>query len=212
MSHPIWPLFDLRVRTPRLELRPVDDDLAVALAELAVEGIHDGPSPFRFPWNEGEPLDVQRRALQHYWSSRASWTPDDWHLPLAVVVGGRVVGTQSLLATGFAVRRTVSSGSWLGRAHQGRGLGSEMRAAVLHLAFAGFGAVRAETAAWVDNPRSIAVTRGHGYRDNGEHVLDRAGEPTVELGFTLERSVWEGRRRSDIELDGVEPCLPMIGV
>jgi len=86
-----------------------------------------------------------------------------------------------------------------------------MRAAVLHLAFAGFGATRAETAAWIDNPRSIAVTRGQGYRDNGERVLDRAGEPTVELEFTIERATWDARRRSDIELVGVSPCLPMVG-
>ena len=34
MGHPFWPLFDLRVRTPTLELRlPTDDDL-VAIARL----------------------------------------------------------------------------------------------------------------------------------------------------------------------------------
>lgn len=133
-------------------------------------------------------------------------------MPFAVEVGGEVVGTQAIGATGFAVRRTVGSGSWLGKAHQGRGLGREMRAAVLHLAFAGLGADRAETEAWADNPRSIAVTRSHGYRDNGHEVLDRGGEATVELEFVLTRDEWEPNRRDDIEIDGLEGCLELFGV
>ena len=35
MTHPVWPLFDLRVHTPKLELRYIDDDLATELAQLA---------------------------------------------------------------------------------------------------------------------------------------------------------------------------------
>jgi hypothetical protein len=36
--------------------------------------------------------------------------------------------------------REFESGSWLGREHQGRGLGKEMREATLHLGFEGLGA------------------------------------------------------------------------
>lgn len=161
--HPIWPLFDLRVRTPRLELRAIDDERAVRLARLAVAGIHEGPSPFRFPWNEGEPDEVMRRAMQHYWGTRASWTPEAWHMPFAVEVDGEVVGTQGIAATGFAVRWTVGSGSWLGKAHQGRGLGREN---------AGRGA-----APRVRRPRR----RGGGDRGlGGQRPLDR-GDPLTRL-------------------------------
>ena len=41
--------------------------------------------------------------------------------------------------------RTVGTGSWLGRPYQGRGIGKEMRGAVLALAFDGLGAEVAET-------------------------------------------------------------------
>ena len=53
MPHPYWPLFDLRVRTPRLELRyPSDDDL-VALVDLARMGIHPPETmPFSTPWTD----------------------------------------------------------------------------------------------------------------------------------------------------------------
>src|SRR4051812_11182861 len=47
-----WPLFGLRVCTPRLELRYVDDELARALAELAIDGIHPPDTmPFNVPWS-----------------------------------------------------------------------------------------------------------------------------------------------------------------
>jgi hypothetical protein len=56
-----WPLFDLRVRTPRLELRGIDDALAVQLADLAAEGIHDPATmPFDRPWTRLPPDDLRR--------------------------------------------------------------------------------------------------------------------------------------------------------
>ena len=36
MGHPYWPLFDLVIRTPRLELRPPTDDDVVAIVALAL--------------------------------------------------------------------------------------------------------------------------------------------------------------------------------
>jgi len=45
----VWPLYDLRIRTPLLELRlPTPDDLA-ALAALGAEGIYDPADPHVFP-------------------------------------------------------------------------------------------------------------------------------------------------------------------
>jgi hypothetical protein len=68
MTHPIWPLFDLRVVTPRLELRYIDDELATALSTLAARGVHDpGFMPFSIPWTEVEPPLQQRNTMQYYW-------------------------------------------------------------------------------------------------------------------------------------------------
>ena len=78
-----------------------------------------------------------------------------WHLPMAVVVDGDIVGVQAMLAEQFAVLRTVSTGSWLGRRYQGKGIGTEMRRAMLHLAFAGLGAEHALSRAFIDNDASI---------------------------------------------------------
>jgi len=207
-----WPLFALRVRTPRLELRYPDDDLGAAVAELAVQGIHDpGFRPFLRAWDEVPAPHQQRNTLQHLWSKRASWSPASWLCGLAVVAGGVPVGLQTLEAERFGARRSVKTGSWLGRAHQGRGLGTEMRAAVLHLAFAGLGAVRAESGAWHDNAASLGVSRRLGYQENGEDWPLRGEQPDREIRLLLTRERWEEHRRHDIEIQGLEPCLPFFG-
>lgn len=207
-----WPLFGLRVRTPRLELRYPDDDLAAAVAEVAVEGIHDpGFRPFLRDWDAVPPPHQQRNTLQHLWNARATWTPTGWHCPLVVLVDGEPAGVQGLLADDFGALRVVGSLSWLGRRHQGRGIGTEMRAAILHLAFAGLDALRAESGAWHDNGPSLGVSRKLGYRENGDRWRLRGGTRDREVLLALTRADWEKRRRDDIELVGLEPCLPFFG-
>src|SRR5690242_15367535 len=140
VSHP-FPLFDLRLRTARLELRlPTDDDLLQLLA-VAREGIHDpADMPFNVPWTDLRGAAFDHSFLQYHWRVRSTFAPDDWSLGLMVLLDGEPVGSQGLEASGFAVRRSVDTGSWLGQRFQGRGIGTKMRAAVLHLAFAGLGA------------------------------------------------------------------------
>lgn len=212
MAHPYWPLFDLRVRTPRLEIRlPGDEDL-VALAGVAGAGVHDpGTMPFSIPWTDTPAPALQTRSLQWWWGQRASWSPDAWTFTGAVFVDGAPVGVQDLSAEHFGALRTVQTGSWLGLPHQGSGLGKEMRAAVLHLAFAGLGAVEAYSSAWADNAASLGVSRALGYEPNGSRLLLRRGRPATHVALRLTRPAWEERRRDDIEIDGLEACLEMFG-
>ena len=66
-----WPLFGLRVETPRLTLAyPTDDDLD-ALNAVASRGIHD-PSvmPFLIPWTDDPPEIRPRKSLQFGWGLR----------------------------------------------------------------------------------------------------------------------------------------------
>jgi RimJ/RimL family protein N-acetyltransferase len=208
-----WPLFGLRVTTPRLELRYPDDNECSLLAELAATGIHDPDvMPFSFPWTDVAPPLLQRQSMQHHWLMRATWTPERWHLPMAVVAHGAIVGVQALLAEQFATLRAPSSGSWLGASYQGKGIGTEMRVAILHLAFEGLGAEYAESGAFTDNPASLAVTRKLGYEEAGRRLVVRRGEPAWLVGFRLTRSRWERDRRDDIVITGLEPCLELFGV
>ena len=208
----LWPFFGLAVRTPRLELRYPTDDELVALADLSGD-IHDRDFlPFAGTWSLLPDGERERAVLQYHWSRRADWRPTAWRLELVAVVDGAVVGTQSAFADDYAITRTVTTGSWLGRAHQGRGLGQEMRAAVLHLAFAALGAERAETDAVEDNGPSLGVTTKLGYRPNGDVVDATNGKRTRLLRFVLDRSGWEAIRRDDIEVVGLDPCLPLFGL
>jgi len=134
MGNAYWPLFDLRVRASRVEIRLPNDDDLVELARLAAKGVHDPATmPFLFPWtNEPSPL-LEQGMLKWGWRHRAEWTSNNWNFNGAVFIGSEVVGVQSLMATDFAALRAVKTGSWLGLEYQGRGIGREMRSAVLIL-------------------------------------------------------------------------------
>ena len=113
------------------------------LNELVDLGIHEPSTmPFTNPWTDTPLPRRHYESLRFWWSARANWSPENWHFTGAVFVDGAPVGVQALIATNFARLRTVESGSWLGRQHQGQGLGKEMRAAILHLAFEGSGPPR----------------------------------------------------------------------
>ena len=108
-----WPLFELRLRTPRLELRSPTDDDVFALLEVARGGVHDAAHlPFAVAWTDLASPAFERGFLQFYWGCRASWTPEAWQLPMAVVLNDRPIGVQDLSATGFPTLRTVMTGSW----------------------------------------------------------------------------------------------------
>lgn len=208
-----WPLYGLRLRTLRLELRlPLIEELG-ALAQVAAEGVHDPCSmPFGVPWTDLPPTERARSVMQFHWRMLAEWAPRDWNLQLAVFLDGVVVGTQSVGARDFPITRLVRTGSWLGQRHQGRGIGTEMRAAVLHLAFAGLIAESAVTSAMTDNAASVAVSRKLGYQANGvvrTRVRDAVG---YEQRFVLDRDRWEQCRTVLAEIEGLTPCLSLFGL
>ncbi|MFD2419330.1 GNAT family N-acetyltransferase [Amycolatopsis pigmentata] len=208
-----FPLFGLRLTTPRLELRlPSDVELA-ALAELAAQGVHDPEKmPFFVPWTDGPPSGVARGVIQHHWLRLGEWEPRGWELKLAVFHEGAVVGQQAIGARDFAVTREVSTGSWLGLRYHGQGIGTEMRAAVLHLAFAGLAAQDAVSGAWQDNHASLAVSRKLGYRPDGVARRTVRGALAIEQRLRLPRSDWENGHRPPVTIDGLPPCLPLFGV
>lgn len=208
-----WPLFDLVIRTPRLECRYVTQELAVELVELAAKGIHPPERmPFNMAWTDAPPGELERNSLQHFWRTWSSHRPDEWTLPFAVVADGVVVGTTDVRGSDFAVLRQAGTGSWLGQAYQGKGLGTEFRHAMLELAFAHLGAVRARSAAYDDNTASLGVSRKLGYREDGEKWMVRRGEPARQIRLAMDRADWERIRRSDITVEGLEPCLPLLGL
>jgi len=204
-------LFALRLRTPRLELRLGDAAEVAALGELARQGIHPPEEmPFAVAWSDRISLPgFGEEFAAYHRDGLASWSPDAWRLDLLVRENGTLVGTQGLMAERFGAERVVGTGSWLGRAAQGRGLGTEMRAAVLELAFRGLGAVAA-TSGWLEGNRASArVSEKLGYREVGVSERSPRGVPVPHHDVWLERSDW--RSPVAVELTGLEPCLPLFG-
>ncbi|MEU7044684.1 GNAT family protein [Streptomyces varsoviensis] len=212
MGADVWPLYGLRITTPRLELRLPDLELLAELSEVAADGVHDaGYMPFTVPWTDGGREERGRAVFQHVLGTVAGWRPGEWTLSLAVRCDGVAVGRQDLSASGFAVTREAETGSWLGAVHQGRGIGTEMRAAVLHLAFAGLGARSVTSAAMTDNPRSLGVSRRLGYRDDGLTVASVRGQARTLQRLRLDRAGWEAHRTVPVDVEGLEAARGFFG-
>lgn len=209
----IWPLFDLRIRTEHLELRlPGDRDLA-AMCAAAKAGIHDPDQmPFAVPWTRLTSPDFERSFVQFHWRQRGDWTPRAWTLELGVFLDGQAIGAQGLSARQFSVLRAVETGSWLSKAYQGRGLGKEMRQAVLALAFDHLGAEVATTSAFADNLASAGVSRAVGYRNNGIGRMAPEGVARDMVAFRMTRDDWQAVERPVVEVTGLGPCLELFGV
>jgi RimJ/RimL family protein N-acetyltransferase len=206
-----WPLLGLSLTTPDLELRlPTGEELA-ELAEVASQGIHANDyMPFVTPWTVGTPKEVARQVIQSFWRRAGEWQPDNWSLGLAVFKDGHPIGVQSMRSKNFAVTREVATGSWLGRHHQGHGYGTQMRVAILELAFAGLGAESAVSGALMDNEASLAVSRKLGYRLDGVNREVVQGALRMDQRLRLDRLDW--RAPFSVPVKGLENCLSEFGL
>lgn len=212
MTHPLWPLYDLRLRTERLELRLPNEDEIGELCRVAKAGIHPPDEmPFGVAWSTKPSPRFEREFVQWHWKQRADWTADAWSFELAVFLDGRPIGSQALMARQFGLFKAVHTGSWLGRGFQGRGLGKEMRGAVLALAFDGLGAEMATTEAFFDNPASSGVSRSLGYEPNGVGSIAPEGVARPTERFRLTRAGWLGVPRPMVVIDGLDACRAMFG-
>ncbi len=209
MTSDLAPLFALRLRTPRLELRLPTRDELVELRELARAGVHPPEEmPFAVAWTD-EPYS-EDWVVGYHEERRAAWRPDEWALVLGVWAERELAGLQEVAATDFAATRAVDTGSWLGRRYQRRGYGTEMRAAVLELAFRGLDAQVARSGAIDGNAASLRVSEKLGYRITGRSTVAPRGVDVGHTNLELRRDDW--RSPVPVEIEGLEPCLPLFGV
>jgi RimJ/RimL family protein N-acetyltransferase len=203
------PLFDVRLRTPRLELRLPSDEELVELRELAHAGVHPPEEmPFAVPWTD-EPYSKDFVVAYHR-HELAAWRPDSWHLHLGVWAEGHLAGSQSMLAQRFAQTLTIKTASWLGQAFQRRGYGTEMRAAVLELAFRGLGARLAVSGALDENIASRRVSEKLGYRIRGHDTVAPRGTPMAHTIFEITQAQW--RPPVEVNVQGLAAALPLFGI
>lgn len=173
--------------------------------------MEEGQTVFAVNWHTLPSPAFERQFLTYWWRSRGTWSPTLWSIGFAIVVDGRPIGIQDLMSRDFAVCKTVHTGSWLGREFQGRGYGTEMRAAVLALAFDGLGAEVAESGYFEGNDASARVSEKLGYEPNGLQVWNVAGQRAIERKLRVTRDGWK-RDLVPVTIEGLEPCLPLFGV
>ncbi len=208
-----WPLFQLRLTTPRLTMAPLTDPDMVDLLAVILGGIHPPDQmPFVAPWTQAPRAELIPNTLQFLWKQRVELAPQKWTILFGVRHEGRMVGLQEVSASSFAVRRTVETGSYLGIPFQGRGFGTEMRAAVAQFAFDHLLAERAESAAFLDNPTSQRVSAKLGYLPNGQQLLERRegervlSQELVLTPVTFVRPAWE------LQVEGLAACRAELGL
>jgi RimJ/RimL family protein N-acetyltransferase len=204
-------LTGLRLRTPRLELRLGTRAELRQLAELARAGIHpQGEMPFAVAWTDNVALPrFVDEFVRFHEDALGRWNRGRWTLLLLAFHDGHVVGTQSIGATQFRRRHIVETGSWLGRAWQRRGLGTEMRAAVLELAFRGLRADAATSGALAGNEASLAVSRKLGYVDDGTGYVSPRGVRVREQKLRRVRRGWRSPVR--VEIEGLDAVRSLFG-
>lgn len=211
-----WPLFGLRVSTPRLVLRVPSEGELLTLAERAAGRVLPAEErTFMGPWTQLPSPEFERSFMQFHWGTRASWTADAWLLELGVYPHGELeaTGMVGLHGTHFPRQRSMITGSWLLPEWRGRRLGVEARAAALHLAFTGLGAREARSSAHPDNAPSHAVSRSLGYRPDGTEPFPAGGEEAVTMTrLLLTREQWLTQRREDITITGLDDCRELFGL
>ncbi len=203
------PLRELRLRTPRLELRLPSEAELIALARVAEAGVHQPDQmPFLVPWTDPSETFVSDFVAYHR-TVRTAWRPQSWRLELGVFAGEQPIGMQAIHAERFREARATGSASWLGLPYHGLGYGTEMRTAVLELAFSGLGATHAGSGAFKDNFASARVSQTLGYDTVGERWRAVRGRPALEDRFVLARERFQASARIRVVITGLRDCLPL---
>lgn len=184
----IFPPFALEIICGPVSLRVLRDEDLPALVDVVAAGVvaPELPMPFAQPWHEapfepGRPDAFPATSLRWWWRQRSECAPERWRLALVVRREGEIVGMQDLEADSYPLTRSLTTGSWLGRPHHGRGTGTLMRQAVVGFAFDHLGALECHSAYIEGNEASARVSRKAGYLPNGRRRTDQAGR----VGATL---------------------------
>jgi RimJ/RimL family protein N-acetyltransferase len=201
----IYPVLGLRITAGPLGLRGISDEDIAALADLACRGVHPPERmPFSTPWTDAPAADLPLRFAQYHWSTRASFTRESWSLQLITTWEGVVVGTQGFFTHDYLVTHSGETGSWLGQAHQGHGIGTAMRRAMCAFLFDCLDAQEITSGAFV-------VSMKVGYRPNGERrMVRRPDEWQVNQGLVLTPETFV--RGPEITVEGLEPVRRLVGL
>ena len=215
MGHP-WPLFEPASPHATLELRlPTDDDLLLAWPPSRGQGCTTFPAPLGGPMGRAPPSPPSSASSC---STGGRW----WELG-----AGRLDARARWLAGGPPDRRPGPDGAGLrarahrahgrlaGLDHQARaGYGTEMRAAVLSLAFEELGALvgpEISGGTWTATRRLPGCPPSSGYLANGERLVAPTGTAITEHAVRVTATTWR-RDLVPVAIEGLEQaCRGLFG-
>lgn len=205
------PLYRLRIRSKRLELRLAAPDELPRLGGAAAAGIHRPDErpylgrPGQTSWVLLPPEDRSRAVVLQQFEAIGSWKPSKWVLPLTVFAAGEPIGVQVVYAEHFALTREVATSSWLTLAAHGKGYGTEMRAAVLSFALDTLSAATALTRSFDDNAAACRISEKLGYVPDGVEISAREdGRAHVARRFRLAAEDWHARPHPSVTVSGFD--------
>ena len=202
--HKFKSLYQIIIKTPRLELRIPNEDEIVKLAELASGGVHKaGKEYYNADW-----LRVQfpnNKEILSLWIQKdlKNWDIDNWSFLFAAFYQKTPIGMQHIFSKNFVKTRTFGTGVWLGLEYQGQGFATEMGQVVLYLGFEIFGAKEAYAGVWKKNKASLQLLNKLGYIYNGRYIELLNDKPEVNIRMRLTRDVWKKKRLNNIIVEGI---------
>ena len=105
----------------------------------------------------------------------------------AIVIDGEAAGGIGFVQLGDVERRSVDIGYWLGEAHWGKGIMTDVLRAVSDHIFANFDVCRIQTIVFESNPTSIRVLEKAGYSYEGRQrkAITKGGVTMDALTYAL---------------------------
>jgi hypothetical protein len=130
---------------------------------------------------------------------------------LSWFLGEQPLGIVTLRARDFPVVREVTTSSWLGLPHHGKGYGTEARAGLLMLAFDHLGTDAALTEVFQDDHSSQDISRKLGYEPDGISRDACGSEVVTSDRLRLTRQKWRSQPRTGAAVSGSPIAAPCSG-
>lgn len=204
----------LRIELENAILRlPTDGELEVLGARAVGRLLTQEQRLWLGEWAVLPSPDFQRNLLQYHWQQRGVLGPEAWNLQLGVfpLEEEYPVGIIGLSSRQFALKRSVSTGSWLIPEWRGMGLGTAMRRGVLALAFEHLGATEARSGAHPSNHASMSVSLRLGYQPDGVERSVLHGQLFEMRRLRLLRQDWKGA--PEVKVSGLRgESLSLLGL
>ncbi len=197
-------LYEITIKTPKLELRLPNSSDAEELAQVLTNGIQKENEPHFMEENlYGKSVEDNTKWLREFiGKSIKEWNKEDWHIPFAVFYKGKVIGLVTMFSHNFPITQGYGISYWIGLQYQGHGLGTEAFQALLFFGFVGLGAQEAYAGAYSDNIPSLHLMEKLGFVFNGEYWMARQGKAIKDRRMRLPKENWI--KPTNINIGGLE--------